>query len=180
MIPTRTIPDEWRAPPAQSSRADPPGRDASGDTLLGLKPGSFSGLLPSHMPGVPRTTWLLPGYLHGLGPLPTALGTLQPAARRVAPSHTEYVCDSSNSSIMVDVLRGDLLPTTANIRLPKDQLYCTEKQDSLERCCEESTSCCERPTSCGATLRVPAVKTAGETRLTTGAEAPMLSAGSTW
>ena len=61
-----------------------------------------------------------------------ASGTLQPAIHRVAPSHTGYVCDSSNSSIMVDVLRGDLLPTTANIELPKSQLHRTRGQLSFK------------------------------------------------
>jgi len=35
------------------------------DIPPGLKPGGFSGLLPSHLPGVPRTAWRLPGYLQG-------------------------------------------------------------------------------------------------------------------
>ncbi len=96
-----------------------------GDTLRGLKPCSFSELLPSNMPGVPRTTWRKPGYLRGLGPLPTALGTLQPATRWGGADAYGDVCDSSNSSIMVGVLRGDLLPTTANIDLPKSQFHRT-------------------------------------------------------
>jgi len=91
------------------------------DTLRGLKPCSFSELLPSNMPGVPRTTWREPGYLRGLDPLPTALGTLQPATRLGGAVAYGDVCDSSNFSIMVDVLRGDLLPTTANSELSKNE-----------------------------------------------------------
>ena len=104
----------------------------TGDTLRGLKPCSFSELLPSNMPGVPRTTWRKPGYLRGLGPLPTALGTLQPATRLGGAVVYGDVCDSSNFSIMVDVLRGDLLPTTANIELPKSQLHRTRGQLSFK------------------------------------------------
>jgi len=107
-------------------------REGIGDTLRGLKPCSFSELLPSNMPGVPRTTWRKPGYLRGLGPLPTALGTLQPATRLGGAVAYGDVCDSSNFSIMVDVLRGDLLPTTANIELPKSQLHRTRGQLSFK------------------------------------------------
>ena len=102
------------------------------DTLRGLKPCSFTELLPSNMPGVPRTTWRKPGYLRGLGPLPTALGTLQPATRLGGAVAYGDVCDSSNSSIMVDVLRGDLLPTTANIELPKSQFHRTRGRLSFK------------------------------------------------
>jgi len=39
------------------------GRLERGDTPHGLKPGGFSGLLPSNLRGARTTTWLAPGYL---------------------------------------------------------------------------------------------------------------------
>ncbi len=88
-------------------------------------------MLPSNLPGVPRTTWRKPGYLCELGSLPIALGTPQPLSRWIALSHTRTSttvdCTLGVSRrarwllIMVAVLRRDLLPPTANSELPKNR-----------------------------------------------------------